>query len=221
VEGIESIRFMTSYPTDMSEKLFDRIGSLPKVGTGIHLPFQSGSNPILKAMNRRYSIEEYESILARGRRRVDDLLYSTDIIVGYPGETEADFRATLDVVERQDFISAFMFKYSPREGTLAWRRAGEDLPTEIKEERLARLMQLQERKTKAQLEQRLGQTLEILLDEPSKKDETRLRGRTRNNLRVIVEARPDLRLGTRVKVRPRAIAGSSLLAELVDAAPGG
>ncbi|MCB1161838.1 MAG: tRNA (N6-isopentenyl adenosine(37)-C2)-methylthiotransferase MiaB [Candidatus Latescibacteria bacterium] len=221
VEGIESIRFMTSYPTDMTEALFDRIGSLPKVGTGIHLPFQSGSDAILKAMNRRYSIGEYESILARGRRAIDDLLYSTDIIVGYPGETEADFQATLDVVERQDFISAFMFKYSPREGTLAWRRADEDLPAEVKEERLARLMELQDRKTRELLETRLGRPLEILLDEPSKKDETRLRGRTRNNLRVIVEARPELRLGTRVRVRPRAIAGSSLLADLVDAAPGG
>lgn len=221
VEGIQSIRFLTSYPTDMTPALFAAIGALPKVGTGIHLPFQSGSNPILQAMNRRYRIEEYEAILAAGRREIPDLLYSTDIIVGYPGETEADFQATLAVVERQGFSAAFMFKYSPREGTVAWRRGGEDLPAEVKEERLARLIAAQDRQSQAVLSAQLGRDLEILLDEPSKKDETRLRGRTRNNLRVIVEGRPDHHIGMKIRVRPTAIAGTSLLAETVDAAPGG
>ncbi|MBM4117376.1 tRNA (N6-isopentenyl adenosine(37)-C2)-methylthiotransferase MiaB [bacterium] len=221
VEGIQSIRFLTSYPTDMTPALFAAISALPKVGTGIHLPFQSGSNAILSAMNRRYRIEEYEAILAEGRREIPDLLYSTDIIVGYPGETEADFQATLDVVERQGFSAAFMFKYSPREGTLASRRGGAELPAAVKEERLARLSAAQDRQTQAVLAAQLGRELEILLDEPSKKDETRLRGRTRNNLRVIVEARPDLRIGMKIRVRPTAIAGTSLLADLADAAPGG
>ncbi len=221
VPGLESIRFLTSYPTDMTPALFARIGELPKVGTGIHLPFQSGSNRLLTAMNRRYRIEEYEAILAAGRRAVPDLLFSTDVIVGYPGETEADFAATLAVVERQRFSAAFMFKYSPREGTLAWRRESEELPAAVKEERLARLMALQDAQTQAVLAEQLGRELEILLDEPSKKDETRLRGRTRNNLRVIVDGHPDLRIGMKLKVRPHAIAGTSLLAVPVDAAPGG
>ncbi len=221
VEGIQSIRFMTSYPTDMSADLFATIGSLPKVGTGIHLPFQSGSDRILELMNRRYSAEQYENILAKGHAAIEDLLFSTDIIVGFPGETEADFQATLDLVDRQDFISAYTFKYSPREGTLAWRQGEDDVATEIKEERLARLMDLQAKKTRAHLESCLGRELEILLDEPSKKDETCLRGRTRNNLRVIVPRRDEFRIGSKVRVRATAIAGTSLLADLPDRPQGG
>ncbi len=221
VEGIQSIRFMTSYPTDMTPELFARIGALPKVGTGIHLPFQSGSDRILEAMNRRYGIAQYEKILADGHAAIDDLLFSTDIIVGFPGETEEDFQATLDVVERQRFISSYMFKYSPREGTLAHRQTEDDVPTPVKEERLARLIELQERLTRERLEEYLGREMEILLDEPSKKDETQLRGRTRNNLRVIVDRRPELAIGNKVRVRPTAIRGSSLMAEIVDPPPGG
>jgi len=216
IGGIQSVRFLTSYPTDMTPALFRRIASLPKVGTAIHLPFQSGSNRILERMNRRYSIEEYEEILATGRCEIDGLLYSTDIIVGYPGETEEDFQATLDVVERQSFVSAFMFKYSPREGTLSERRDPDDVPTELKETRLAQLIATQDRQTERILAAQRGRELEILLDETSKKQETQLRGRTRNNLRVIVERRPGLEIGQKVRVRVREIAGSSLLAEPID-----
>lgn len=221
VEGIRSIRFMTSYPTDMDAAFFRRIAGLPKVGTGIHLPCQSGSDGILAAMNRRYTAAQYEAILAQGHAEIENLLFSTDIIVGFPGETDADFQATLDLVERQAFISAYMFKYSPREGTLAWRRHKEEVPVAVKEERLSRLMALQDRKTRMHLEAQLGRELEILLDEPSKKDETKLRGRTRNNIRVIVERAPGLRIGEHASVRPKAIAGSSLLAEVVASPRGG
>ncbi len=221
IDGIQSIRFMTSYPTDMSPDLFAAIGALPKVGTGIHLPFQSGSDRILERMNRRYRADQYENILASGHAAIKDLLFSTDIIVGFPGETEEDFQATLDLVDRQNFISSYNFKYSPREGTLAWRQGLDDVPTELKEERLARLLELQSQKTQGQLESRLGQELEILLDEPSKKDETRLRGRTRNNLRVIVPRRDDLRIGNKVRVRIASIVGTTLLADLLDRPQGG
>jgi tRNA-2-methylthio-N6-dimethylallyladenosine synthase len=221
VDGIASVRFLTSYPTDMTPALFRRIGALPKVGTGIHLPFQSGSNRILRRMNRRYSIEAYEAILARGRAELPDLLYSTDVIVGFPGETAADFQATLDVLERQSFISAFTFKYSPREGTVAYRRDPDDVPEAVKEERLARLMACQEKIGRRELEAQLGRELEILLDEPSKKTDTQLRGRTRNNLRVIIDRGPDLAIGMKVKVRVRAVAGTSLLGDIVPGREGG
>ncbi|MCP4548806.1 MAG: tRNA (N6-isopentenyl adenosine(37)-C2)-methylthiotransferase MiaB [bacterium] len=215
VEGIESVRFMTSYPTDMDIGFFRAVASLPKVGTGIHLPFQSGSDKILKAMNRRYTIGEYERILENGRREVPGLLFSTDIIVGFPGETEEDFQATLAVVERQAFISAYMFKYSPREGTLS-ARWEDDIPTAVKEERLGRLIALQERMSRRQLDRCLGQEMEILLDEPSKKLETQLRGRTRSNVRVIIDKDPDLKIGSKVMVRVTEIKGTSLLAVRVQ-----
>ncbi len=219
VEGIQSIRFMTSYPTDMTPELFRVIGALPKVGSSIHLPVQSGSDSMLKKMNRRYSVAQYEEILAAGRRETPGLLFSTDIIVGFPGETDADFQQTLDLVERQGFIFAFCFKYSPREGTLS-ARIEDDVPTAVKEERLARLLEAQDRQTRRHLESMVGSEQEILLDETSKKQETDLRGRTRQNIRIIVKRSPELQIGTRVGVRVREIAGSSLLGDLLEPSGG-
>ena len=214
VDGIQSIRFMTSYPTDMTPELFRTIGALPKVGSAIHLPVQSGSDRMLKRMNRRYTAGQYEEILAAGRRESPELIFSTDIIVGFPGETEADFQQTLDLVERQRFISAFCFKYSPREGTLS-HRWEDDVAQEVKEERLARLIALQDANTQDHLRSLLGTEQEILLDETSKKQETHLRGRTRQNIRIIVKRRPELEIGTKVGVRVREIAGSSLRGDLL------
>lgn len=210
VKGIESLRFMTSYPNDMTPELFATMDRLPKVERRIHLPVQSGSDRILRSMNRRYSVAEYEDILAVGRREVPGLLYSTDIIVGFPGETEEDFQATLDLVKNQEFISAFMFKYSPREGTLSFRRE-DNVPTEVKEERLARLMEVQTASTQAKLDSLVGTELEILLDETSKKAKNQLRGRSRDQFRVVVDLRPDMRIGTRIRVRIEGIRGETLL----------
>jgi tRNA-2-methylthio-N6-dimethylallyladenosine synthase len=219
VDGIVSIRFMTSYPTDMTPELFRAIAALPKVGRAIHLPVQSGSDRMLKAMNRRYTVAQYEEILAAGRREIPNLLFSTDLIVGYPGETEADFQHTLDLVNRQGFISAFSFKYSPREGTLSARQP-DDVPQAVKEERLARLLALQEAETRKHLESMLGTEQEILLDETSKKQETHLRGRTRQNIRIIVKRRPELKIGTKVGVHVHEIAGSSLRGQLLEPSGG-
>ncbi len=210
VEGIQSLRFMTSYPTDMTPELFASLEKLPKVERRIHLPVQSGSDRILQIMNRRYTVAEYEKILEDGRREMPGLLFSTDIIVGFPGETEEDFQATLDLVERQRFVSAFMFKYSPREGTLS-ARTEDDVPTEVKEERLARLMDVQAANTRRYLEDRMGKELEILLDETSKKTKNQLRGRTRDQFRVVVDRQPDMRIGSRIRVRINEIRGETLI----------
>jgi len=217
VPGLQSLRFLTSYPTDASERLLRTIAALPKAGTELHLPFQAGSDRILAAMNRRYTVAGYEAVLDRARALVPDVTFTTDIIVGFPGETEDDFAGTLGVVERQGFASAFTFKYSTRAGTRA-ARLEDDVPLAVKEERLARLNALQSRKTRQLLESQLGRTLEIVLDEPSKKRETQLRGRCRNNLRVIVDRAPGLELGTRVRARVHAIAGTSLLGTLAGEA---
>jgi tRNA-2-methylthio-N6-dimethylallyladenosine synthase len=217
IPGLQSLRFLTSYPTDASERLLRTVAALPKVGTELHLPFQAGSDRILAAMNRRYTVAGYEAVLDRARAIVPDALFTTDIIVGFPGETEADFAGTLAVVERQGFASAFTFKYSTRAGTRA-ARLPDDVPLAAKEERLARLNALQSRKTRELLESQLGRTLEIVLDEPSKKRETQLRGRSRNNLRVFVDRAPGLSLGARVRARVNAIAGTSLIGTLAGEA---
>ncbi|MBC8366976.1 tRNA (N6-isopentenyl adenosine(37)-C2)-methylthiotransferase MiaB [bacterium] len=210
VRGIESLRFMTSYPTDLTAELFAAMEKLPKVERRIHLPVQSGSDRILKIMNRRYTLAEYEKILDLGRREMPGLIFSTDIIVGFPGETEEDFQATLDLVKRQRFVSAYMFKYSPREGTLSARNE-DDVPTEVKEERLSRLMEVQSDNTQNYLQERMGSEMEILLDETSKKTKNQLRGRTRDQFRVVVDRSPQMRIGSRIRVRIVEIRGETLM----------
>jgi len=215
VDGIESIRFMTSYPTDLRPDFFVSLSGLPKVERRIHLPVQSGSDRVLKSMNRRYTISEYEEVLAVGRKEVPGLLFSTDIIVGYPGETEEDFRSTLDLVARQRFVSAFMFKYSPREATLSARRE-DDVPREVKDERLARLIELQKANTRSHLDGLLGKEMEILLDETSKKTKNQLRGRSREQFRVIVERNEGLRIGSWIPVRIEDRKGETLFGAPID-----
>ena len=138
VEGISRIRFMTSHPKDLSPALIEAMGSLPKVCNHIHLPVQSGSNGILQAMNRRYTREKYLGLVDALRKRVEGIEITTDFIVGFPGETEADFQDTLRLVEEVGFSAAYTFMYSPREGTVAARMEGQ-IPEAIKKERLARL----------------------------------------------------------------------------------
>jgi tRNA-2-methylthio-N6-dimethylallyladenosine synthase len=208
--GIESLRFMTSYPSDMTADLFASLSKLPKVERRIHLPVQSGSDRMLSAMNRRYTVAEYENILETGRHEMSGLLFSTDIIVGYPGETEEDFQATLDLVKRQRFVSAFMFKYSPRDATLSARQE-DDIPTSVKEERLARLIEVQAANTKSYLLPLVGSEMEILLDETSKKTKNQLRGRSRDQFRVVVDRNKDMRIGTRIRVRIEELRGETLM----------
>ncbi|MDP6797174.1 MAG: radical SAM protein, partial [Candidatus Krumholzibacteria bacterium] len=214
IDGIKRIRFMTSYPTDLNEQVFDAIADLPKVENRIHLPVQSGSDRVLRKMNRHYDLAQYEAILLAGRERIDGLQFSTDLIVGFPGEQEDDFQATLQLMERQKFVSSFLFKYSPREGTLACR-SEDDVPESVKSERLARLMELQEATTVRLLQAQVGEELEILLDEESKKAKNQLRGRTRNNMRVIVDPKKGTAIGDFAVARITGFKGGTLTGELL------
>lgn len=138
VEGIERIRFMTSHPKDLSPRLIDAMAQLPKVCNHIHLPVQSGSSRVLNAMHRRYSREDYLELVAALREKVDGIEITTDIIVGFPGETEADFQDTLRLVREARFSAAYTFMYSPRGGTAA-ARMEDQIAEDVKKDRLARL----------------------------------------------------------------------------------
>ncbi|HAX61051.1 MAG TPA: tRNA (N6-isopentenyl adenosine(37)-C2)-methylthiotransferase MiaB [Elusimicrobia bacterium] len=138
IPQIKKIGFMTSHPKDMSDKIINAIASCKKVTRQIHLPLQSGSNKILKLMNRKYTRGKYLKIIKKLRKKIPGVAITTDIIVGFPTETEKDFRQTLDIIKKVGFKSAFTFKYSPRENTKAFYMK-DDIPAEIKKERLARL----------------------------------------------------------------------------------
>lgn len=142
IDGIERVRFMTSHPKDLSDKLIEAMKNCSKVCNHLHLPFQAGSNRILKLMNRRYTKEHYLDLVDRIRAAVPDIALSTDIIVGFPGETEEDFEETLDVVRKVQFDSAFMFIYSPRKGTPA-AKLEQTTPSDVISRRFKRLADLQ------------------------------------------------------------------------------
>lgn len=180
VDGIERIRFMTSHPKDVTDELIERMAALPKVCEHLHLPVQAGSDRILEAMARGYTADYYRSRVADLRKAMADLSLSSDIIVGFPGETEEDFLSTLELLESVGLDSIFLFKYSPRPGTSASDMPSQ-VPEEVKQERFQRTLELQSRISQKRNETMVGQTVEVLVEGPSKKDPSKLTGRTRSN----------------------------------------
>ncbi|MER3403525.1 MAG: tRNA (N6-isopentenyl adenosine(37)-C2)-methylthiotransferase MiaB [Armatimonadota bacterium] len=178
IDGIERIRFTSPYPRDFRDDLIEAIATLPKVMEQVHLPLQSGDNTILKAMRRLYTVEEFEAIVHKLRTRIPNIAITTDLIVGFPGETEGQFENTLRVVERIRFDGAFMFAYSPRPGTPA-AQMDNQVPQHVKQERLERLIALQNRITCEINAQQVGKVFEVLVEGPSQKDPTKLAGFTR------------------------------------------
>ena len=180
VEGIERIRFMTSHPKDMSPELIEVIGGANQVCEHVHLPAQSGSDHILAAMSRRYDRAAYRDLVARLRRAAPDLTLTTDIIVGFPGETEEDFRQTLALVEECRYDSAFTFIYSPRRGTGAAVLPGR-LPAGVAEDRMTRLVDLVQRLGRERNEAMVGRTEEVLVERASRHAAGEVMGRTRGH----------------------------------------
>lgn len=177
IDGLERIRFMTSHPKDLSEDLIEAIAEEAKICNHIHLPVQSGSSRILKEMNRKYDKEGYLKLVEKIKRRIPEVSLTTDIIVGFPGETEEDFQDTLDIMEKCRFDLAFTFLYSPREGTPAWGRK-DQVAEEIKHERLNRLLEIHHRIGKEINENYVGKTVEVLVEGISKNNPKNLSGRT-------------------------------------------
>jgi len=183
VDGVERIRFTSPHPKDFRAPVIEAMADCDAVCEHIHLPLQSGSSRILKAMLRTYDRDRYLTLVERLRDAIPDLALGTDIIVGFPGETEADFAETLEVVEEVRYDSAFTFIYSPRQGTEA-AALDEQLPFELKRERLERLVEVVQRIAAERNAERVGGVEEVLVEGPSRTDPARLRGRTRRNTTV-------------------------------------
>jgi tRNA-2-methylthio-N6-dimethylallyladenosine synthase len=183
VEGIERIRFTSPHPKDFRAPVIAAIAECESVCEHVHLPLQSGSSRILKAMRRAYTRDGYLALVARMRAAIPDVAFGTDVIVGFPGETEDDFRATLETVEEIGFDSAYTFVYSPRAGTEA-AAMPDQVPHETKIERMERLVELTQRLARERNETRVGGVEEVLVEGPSRTDAELLRGRTRRNTTV-------------------------------------
>src|ERR1700761_3863671 len=180
IDGIDRIRYTSPHPKDMHEDVILAHAQLPSLCEHIHLPLQSGSTPILKRMRRTYSRERYLDRVALIREHVPDCALTTDIIVGFPGETEADFEQTLELCEQVAYDGAFTFIYSPRRGTEA-AELPDQVPHEVKVERLERLVEVIQRRAAERAQRFVGRTLEVLIEGPSRTDPSRLRGRSRHN----------------------------------------
>jgi tRNA-2-methylthio-N6-dimethylallyladenosine synthase len=183
VDGIERIRFTSPHPKDFREPVIAALAECPAVCEHVHLPLQSGSTRILKAMRRTYDRARYLALVERLRDAIPDLALGTDVIVGFPGETEADFAETLEVVGQVGFDSAFTFVYSPRAGTEAAAMA-EQVAEEVKRDRMERLVDVVQRASAARNATRVGLVEEVLVEGPSRTDAALLRGRTRRNTTV-------------------------------------
>ena len=180
IDGIARIRYTSPHPKDMREDVIRAHAELPALCEHIHLPLQSGSSTVLKRMRRTYTRERYLDRVALIREHVPDCALTTDMIVGFPGETEADFEQTLELAEQVGYDGAFTFVYSPRRGTEAATLAGQ-IPHEVKVERVERLVEVVQRRAQERAQRFVGRTIEVLVEGPSRTDPARLRGRSRHN----------------------------------------
>ncbi len=191
IKGIEIIRFVSPHPKDFTDDVIDAIKDSKKISRLIHVPLQSGSTSVLKSMNRKYTKEQYLDLINRIHKKIPDAVFSTDIIVGFPGENEEDFEDTLDVVEKVNFEQIFMFIYSRRVGTVA-DRMDDQIPEEIKHKRFERLKKLFEDNIEINNQKYVGTIQKILVEGYSKNNPTMLTGRTDTNKVVVFEGDEEL-----------------------------
>jgi len=192
IEGLQRLRFTSPHPIGFRDDLIDAISRLPKLAEHVHLPLQSGSNRILRAMHRAYTAEKYVDLARRIRQARDGIAITTDIIVGFPGETEDDYKQTRDLVEEIQFDNAFVFRYSPRRGTPA-AEMPDQIDERTKEARNQDLLRLVNESTRRAGERLVGQCVEVLCEGPSKTNPARLMGRTPTNKIVVFPPSPRLR----------------------------
>jgi tRNA-2-methylthio-N6-dimethylallyladenosine synthase len=200
VDGIERIRFASPHPRHVTDRFLAAMARLPKICRHLHLPVQSGSTRVLAAMRRRYTRESYLALVAKIRDTLPDVALSTDMIVGFPGETDADFEDTLSLTAAVGYHSMFSFKYSPRPHTLADQRLGDDVVDEEKTRRIVAL-QAKQREIQSALNARLiGRDVEVLVDAASRRRDTELSGRTSGNVVVNLPG-PASWIGQTIRVR--------------------
>jgi tRNA-2-methylthio-N6-dimethylallyladenosine synthase len=205
VEGLQRLRFTSPHPIGFRDDLVDAISRLPKLAEHVHLPLQSGSNKTLKAMHRAYTAEKYVDLVRRIRRARDGIAITTDIIVGFPGETEEDYKQTRDLVEEIEFDNAFVFRYSPRRDTPAAEMSAQ-IDEHVKEKRNQDLLEVVNKSNRLILERLVGSQVEVLCEGPSKTNRARLMGRTRTNKIVVFPPAP----------KRRSTGGSEVIGELVN-----
>jgi len=214
VEGDFLVRFISPHPRDFSDEVIDVIAKNDKIAKSLHLPLQSGSTRILKMMNRGYTKEQYIALAEKIKERIPGVALTADIIVGFPGETEEDFLDTLDVVKRIQFENSFMFMYSIRQGTKA-AEMDEQIDSEVKKERLQRLIEVQNSCSLAESETYMGKTVRILVEGESRKNKDVLTGRTSTNKIVLFKGDKALE-GTFVNVKIYDCKTWTLYGDIVD-----
>ena len=211
--GIRWIRFLSSHPKDLSDEALDAMAADERYCRHIHLCLQHGSDSILAAMNRRYTATSYLALVDRIRSRMPDISLSTDILVGFPGETEEDLETTLTVMRKVGYSYSFMYHFNPREGTPAARMENR-VPDRVKKARLARVIALQKDLTRSRMEERLGSVTEVLVESVSRKRRTELLGRTAGDMMVVFPGSPE-RVGTFARVLLESIQGNTFRAKEV------
>ena len=212
--GIERIRFMTSHPKDISDELIDVMASSKHICHALHLPVQHGSDRVLASMNRRYTRQRYMERVSLLRSKIPDISLTTDLIVGYPGETEEDFEETCSLVEQVGYDSAFTFIYSPRVGTRA-ADMEDQIPERVSSQRIQKLIALQKEITHKRYDAYVGQIHSVLVDEASKRDASQMAGKNQYNIPVNFPGDSEL-IGQIVKVRITSAGESTLRGERVE-----
>ena len=207
------VRFTTSHPKDMSDEIISVIARYPNVCNHIHLPVQSGCNSVLKAMNRKYTREWYLDRIAAIRRAIPDCGISTDMFTGFHNESEEDFQETLSLMKEVGFDSSFMFKYSERPGTLASRQMPDNVPEDVKIDRLNRMIALQNELSLESNRKDIGKTFDVLVEGVSKRSKEQFVGRNQQN-KTLVFPRGNYRIGDTVKVKVIEVSSATLIGEL-------
>jgi tRNA-2-methylthio-N6-dimethylallyladenosine synthase len=214
VKGLERIRFTTSHPQDLSPELVEAYGSLDKLCEHLHLPVQSGSDSVLRRMRRGYTRSEYEERIYCLRERRPEIALSTDIIVGFPGETDEEFEETLEILQEIEYDEIFSFVYSRRPHTTAIKIYPDDVPDDVKRSRLARVQALQKEISLGKNREKVGSVEEILIEGRSKLSRGQVMGRTRTN-RIVNVLGPERWIGETIQVRITGASANSLLGDLV------
>jgi tRNA-2-methylthio-N6-dimethylallyladenosine synthase len=213
IPGLERVRFMTSHPVDITRELMEAVRDLKTLCEFVHFPLQAGANRVLKKMHRIYTVEQYLEKVQLLREIVPNVALGTDIIVGFPTETEEEFEETYRLIKEIEYAVAFLFAYSPRKGTPAmrWR---DDIPEEVKQERLQRLIHLQDEIYAKQRQVMLGQTVEVLVEKRGYKDNNFLKGRTRCWKNVLFPGGDEL-IGTLQQIQVHSYSHQTLLGDLI------
>ena len=214
VNGLERVRFTSPHPADATERMIDAMASSPTVCKHLHLPLQSGATPVLERMRRTYTAEEYRALVTKLRERIPDIALSTDIIVGFCGETEAEFMQTYQMMADIRYDSAFMFKYSEREGTLAHKALPDDVPETEKGERLKQIIELQEQISAEINTTAVGGTVAVLVEGESRRETDKYYGKT-DGFKTTVFPKADSEIGEVVNVRIHSTTAHTLIGQIV------